>query len=103
MSHRGSRTTVLRATLAQPRARLAHLLLALAALVPQLLTRPGVVDADTKTYLFLEPARYLRQSLSMWDPTVGLGTVTHLQIGYLFPMGPFFWATHALRLPTWAA
>ncbi|HXW32053.1 MAG TPA: alpha-(1-_3)-arabinofuranosyltransferase family protein, partial [Acidimicrobiales bacterium] len=103
LSHRGSRTTVLRATLAQPRARLAHLLLAVAALVPQLLTRPGVVDADTKTYLFLEPGRYLRQSLSMWDPTVGLGTVTHLQIGYLFPMGPFFWATHALRLPTWAA
>ncbi len=35
----------------------------------------------------------------MWDPTVGLGTVTHEQIGYLFPLGPFFWAVHALGHP----
>ena len=78
-------------------------MLAAAAFVPQLLTRPGVVDADTKTYLYVDPGRYLRQSLSMWDPTVGLGTVTHQQIGYLFPMGPFFWASHALGVPTWTA
>ena len=84
-------------------AAIEHLVLAVGALLPQLLTQPGVVDADTKTYLFLEPGRYLHQSLSMWDPTVGLGTVTHQQIGYLFPMGPFFWLTHVLGVPTWAA
>ena len=27
----------------------------------------------------------------MWDPHVGAGTVPHQQIGYLFPMGPWFW------------
>ncbi|MHB8439594.1 MAG: alpha-(1-_3)-arabinofuranosyltransferase domain-containing protein [Acidimicrobiales bacterium] len=80
-----------------------HLLLALVALLPQLASRPGVVDADTKTYLLLDPAHYLRQSLSIWDPSVGLGTVTHQQIGYLFPMGPFFLATHVLGVPTWIA
>ena len=37
----------------------------------------------------------------MWDPTVGLGTVTHEQIGYLWPLGPFFWLVHALGIPLW--
>jgi arabinofuranan 3-O-arabinosyltransferase len=80
-----------------------HLVLAAGAFVSQLLARPGVIEADTKTYLYVDPGRYLRQSASMWDPTVGLGTVTHQQIGYLFPMGPFFWATHALGIPVWVA
>jgi hypothetical protein len=80
-----------------------HLVLTAVALVPQLCARPGSVTADTKTYLYVDPGRYLRQSLSMWDPTVGLGTVTHQQIGYLFPMGPFFWATHEVGVPTWVA
>jgi hypothetical protein len=60
-----------------------------------------VVDSDTKSYLYLDPGRFLRQSVSMWDPTNGLGTVTHEQIGYLWPMGPFFWAVHALAIPLW--
>ena len=80
-----------------------HVALAVVAFVPQLLAHPGVVVADTKSYLYLDTGRFLRQSASMWDPSVGLGTVTHQQIGYLFPMGPFFWVTHALGVPTWAA
>ena len=63
-------------------------MLALIAVVPQLWSQPGVADSDNKSYLYLDAARYLRQSASMWDPTVGLGTVTHEQIGYLFPLGP---------------
>ena len=76
-------------------------MLALIAVVPQLWSQPGVADSDNKSYLYLDAARYLRQSASMWDPTVGLGTVTHEQIGYLFPLGPFFWAVHALGIPLW--
>ena len=71
------------------------------AFIPQLLAQPGVVDSDTKSYLYLDPGRFLRQSASMWDPTIGLGTVTHEQIGYLWPMGPFFWVVHALGMPLW--
>ncbi len=77
------------------------LALAVVAYVPQLLSRPGLVDADVKSYLYLDPGRFLRQSASMWDPTVGLGTVTHEQIGYLWPLGPYFWAVHALGIPLW--
>ena len=82
---------------------LEHVAFAAVALLPQLLARPGTAVADTKSYLYYDPGRFLRQSASMWDPNVGLGTVTHQQIGYLFPMGPFFWATHGIGIPTWAA
>ena len=80
---------------------LLHLVLAGVAFIPQLLAQPGIVDSDTKSYLYLDTGRFLRQSASMWDPTNGLGTVTHEQIGYLWPMGPFFWAVHGLGLPLW--
>ncbi|MCJ7439233.1 MAG: DUF3367 domain-containing protein, partial [Acidimicrobiia bacterium] len=60
-------------------------LLALVAYVPLLLTRAGEVAADTKQYLYLDPGRLLSRAPSMWDPNVALGTVTHQNIGYLFP------------------
>ncbi len=78
---------------------LEHLAIALLAFAPQLWSQPGVADSDTKSYLYHDAGRFLRQSASMWDPTVGLGTVTHEQIGFLFPLGPFFWAVHALGHP----
>lgn len=80
---------------------LEHLVLALVAYVPQLWSKPGVADSDIKSYLYLDPGRFLRQSVSMWDPTVGLGTVTHEQAGYLWPVGPFYLAVHALGIPVW--
>lgn len=77
---------------------------ALLAYVPILLTHPGRVEADTKTYLYLDPGRLLTQALTMWDPSIGLGTVSHQTIGYLFPMGPFYWVLEqGLGLPAWVS
>ena len=39
----------------------------------------------------------------MWDSQIGLGTVTHQNIGYLWPMGPFYWVLDAIGLPDWVA
>ena len=39
----------------------------------------------------------------MWDPNVGMGTVTHQTIGYLFPMGPYYWVLDKLGVPDWVA
>ncbi len=39
----------------------------------------------------------------MWDPNVGMGTVTHQTIGYVFPMGPYYWILDKLGLPDWVA
>jgi len=83
--------------------RLSYLILAVIAFVPLLLTGEGVVAADTKAYLYIDPGRFMLQSASMWDPRISLGTVTHETIGYLFPMGPFFWVTKQLGMPIWAS
>jgi hypothetical protein len=63
----------------------------------------GVVTSDTKTYLYLDPTRFLSQVAYMWNPTVGLGTVTHEYIGYLLPMGPFYAGLSLAHVPTWVA
>ncbi len=81
--------------------RVAALILAVAAYGPILLTRPGRVSADTKTYLTLDPSAVLRQATSMWDPTIGAGTVPHQNIGYLFPLGPYYWVMEAVGSPDW--
>ncbi len=80
-----------------------HALVALLAYVPLLATRPGVVSADTKSYLYIDPAKLMSRAVSMWDPNVGMGTLTHQTIGYLFPMGPWYWAFDHLGVPDWTA
>ena len=72
--------------------------------IPLLLTDPGKVHADTKSYLYLDPTRLLAGARSMWDPEIGLGTTSHQTIGYLFPLGPYYWFTiDVLGMPAWVA
>jgi arabinofuranan 3-O-arabinosyltransferase len=80
-------------------------LLAFAGLcyLPLLATSPGQVVADTKSYLYLDPDRLLARAWSMWDPHVGMGTVTHQNIGFLWPMGPYYWLLEHVGVPDWAA
>ena len=85
------------------RRSLGYIALALIAYVPPLLSEPGNVAADTKQYLYLDPSRLLGRAVSMWDPNIGMGTVTHQNIGYLFPMGPYYWLFQTLRVPDWVA
>ena len=92
-----------RARGADPWSRWAPAALAAISYIPLLATHVGMVGADTKQYLYLDPGRLLARAPSMWDPNVGMGTVTHQNIGYLLPMGPWYWAWHALGVPTWIA
>nr|MBA3280651.1 DUF3367 domain-containing protein [Acidimicrobiia bacterium] len=78
-------------------------ILAITIFLPLLLTKPGRVGADTKSYLYLDPGRMLERAPSMWDPSVGMGTVTHQNIGYLWPVGPFYWTADAIGFPDWVA
>ncbi len=71
--------------------------------LPLLATRPGWISADTKSYLYIDPARLLSRAWSMWDPQIGLGTVSHQTIGYLWPMGPWFWFFDRIGVPDWVA
>ncbi len=79
------------------------LVLAAVTYLPLLFTKPGRVGADTKTYLYLDPGRLLHDAPFLWDPGIGLGTVTHQNIGYLWPLGPFYWVLDAAGLPDWVA
>jgi len=83
------------------RSRLQVLVIAALAYVPLLANDPGRVVADTKAYLYLDPTRLMARAPSMWHPEVGLGTVTHQNIGFLWPIGPFYWLGEALGLPDW--
>ena len=85
------------------RPALGYVALALAAYLPVLHSDPGKVAADTKQYLYLDPTRLLTRAVYMWDPHIGMGTVTHQNIGYVFPMGPYFWIFQQLRVPDWVA
>ena len=85
------------------RPALGYVVLALAAYVPVLRSDPGKVAADTKQYLYLDPTRLLARAAYMWDPHIGMGTVTHQNIGYVFPMGPYFWVLDKLGVPDWVA
>lgn len=81
--------------------RLFYVALAAVSYVPFLLSKPGMVAADTKQYLYLDPGRLTQSAASMWDPNVGLGTVTHQNIGYLFPMGPYYTVIRWAHVPVW--
>ena len=86
---------------ARTRTLVGYGLLAALAYVPVLLTAPGKTDADSKAYFYLDPGRLLSRAVFMWDPHTSFGTVTHQNIGYLFPAGPYFWLTNELGIPPW--
>jgi arabinofuranan 3-O-arabinosyltransferase len=77
--------------------------LGLVAYIPFLRSSPHLLSSDTKQYLYVDPGRFLARALYMWDPHVAAGTVPHQQIGYLFPMGPYYWLMDAVGVPTWVA
>jgi hypothetical protein len=73
------------------------------SIVPLLLGADGRLNADTKQYLYLDPGGLLRRALTLWDPVIAGGTVSHQQLGYLWPMGPFYWLMDVVGVPDWAA
>lgn len=84
--------------------RLALAAFAALAYLPILAMRPGKVAADTKSYLYLDPTRFISRAASLWDSKIGMGTLSHQTIGYLFPMGPWYWFTeNVLGMPAWVA
>ena len=64
-------------------------MMVLISYIPLFFNDPGRVAADTKAYLYLDPFRLLERAAYMWQPELAFGTVTHQNIGYLWPIGPF--------------
>jgi arabinofuranan 3-O-arabinosyltransferase len=62
---------------------------------------PGLLAADTKFDLVLDPADFLRRAAHLWDARGALGQVQNQAYGYLWPMGPFFLLGAMLDVPGW--
>ena len=77
------------------------LLLLCLSLLPPIWSSPGRIAADTKSYLMIDPWSLMRSASSLWNPSIGLGTVTHQYIGYLFPMGTWWGIADLLSIPDW--
>ncbi|HEX4978781.1 MAG TPA: alpha-(1-_3)-arabinofuranosyltransferase family protein [Acidimicrobiales bacterium] len=78
-------------------------LLTALTVVPLALGGRGRLNADTKQYLYLDPGELLDRARHLWDPGLGGGTVGHQSIGYLWPMGPYYWTADAAGVPDWLA
>lgn len=80
-----------------------HGLLVVLAYLPFLLSSPGRIASDSKQALYVDPGAFLGDAARLWDPSVAAGTVTHQHVGYLWPMGPWFWFADVVGIPTWIA
>ncbi|HEY2635851.1 MAG TPA: alpha-(1-_3)-arabinofuranosyltransferase family protein, partial [Solirubrobacteraceae bacterium] len=86
----------------RPAERAVPLALTALSLVLAFVQRPGWATSDTKIDLHVEAGRFLGDVASMWTSSNALGGVRAGQYtGYLFPMGPFYAAAHALGLSPW--
>ncbi|MDX2379656.1 MAG: alpha-(1-_3)-arabinofuranosyltransferase family protein, partial [Acidimicrobiia bacterium] len=77
--------------------------LALLAYLPSLGSSPGRMPADTKLYLYLEPAALLGRASSTFEREQFAGWVPHQQITYLWPSGPWYRILDIAGLPDWVA
>ncbi len=59
------------------------------------------MPADTKLYLYLDPARLISDAPWTFDARQFAGWVPHQVIAYLWPQGPWFWVGENVGLPDW--
>lgn len=78
-------------------------ILALLAYVPALTAAPGRMPADSKLYVYLDPGRFIGDTVTTFDPRQFAGWVPHQHIAYLWPTAPWYWLFDQLGVPDWIA
>ncbi len=87
----------------RPLPRWGLLVVVLVALVASLLQAPGLLVADTKLDLVVDPRGFLERASHLWSSLAPFGQTQNQAYGYFFPQGAFFVATDALAVPAWVA
>ncbi|HEY2687283.1 MAG TPA: alpha-(1-_3)-arabinofuranosyltransferase family protein [Streptosporangiaceae bacterium] len=77
------------------------LLVWLLALIVFTVNDPGRMIFDTKLGVDIDAAGFYARLWPLWNPLEWFGTLQNQYIGYAVPMGPFFLAGQALRIPVW--
>ncbi|RIV32597.1 DUF3367 domain-containing protein [Micromonospora radicis] len=62
---------------------------------------PGLLVADTKLDMAVDPGAFLARATELWTAGWQFGSLQNQAIGYFFPMGPFFLLGEAVGLPMW--
>ncbi|MCU1398871.1 MAG: hypothetical protein JWN62_1980 [Acidimicrobiales bacterium] len=91
------------ARLTRLRTTLSVALLVGLAYIPTLLASPGKMPADTKLYLYFDPAHLTGDALSSWDARQFAGWVPHQTLSYLWPSGPWYSFFSWIGAPDWVA
>jgi len=86
---------------AGPLRRSRWLILSCVALVAlAFLSHPGLILADTKLDLAVNPYGFIARAFQLWDPSQ-FGQLQDQAVGYVFPVGLLFAAGKLLVLPGW--
>lgn len=80
---------------------LALSLLSLLVAVTTIAHEFGKILPETKLDLVVDPGGFLSRATFFWDASADFGRIQNQAVGYLWPMGPFYYAGHAMGLPGW--
>jgi arabinofuranan 3-O-arabinosyltransferase len=80
---------------------LALSILSLLVVVVTIAHDAGKILPETKLDLVVDPGRFLARATFFWDASADFGRIQNQAVGYLWPMGPFYYLGHAAGIPGW--
>src|SRR4051794_14416650 len=66
-----------------------------------LLQHQGLLSHDTRFDVLLDPRDFIGRIWHLWDGRADMGRVQNQTVGYLFPLGPFYFVGDLLHVPAW--
>ncbi|MEU6259431.1 alpha-(1-_3)-arabinofuranosyltransferase family protein [Streptomyces sp. NPDC047043] len=74
-----------------------------AVLTAFLAVSPGRTTFETKLAVAVDPLRFLGDLGQLWHDRAGFGGIADQNVGYAFPMLPYYALMHLIHVPVWLA